>query len=217
MPVSRVISALLAALFVVAAAASPALACKGTDSLLRDEFTEADPSWNVWWPENSSFDIADGKVAAKVEPGFWGVMMYEGDFFPAADVCIDVSIPEARDPSNSWAGLIFSDENYASYVVFLTPDDQAGVWKSTNQGWLTPVKPKAYDSIKHGEANQLRVVWSGPPAAGSTEAADPSVQVFINDQPAFKFKVKPNGNRQIGLGIQTQGDTVEFSNLAITR
>jgi hypothetical protein len=43
------------------------------------------------------------------------------------------------------------------------------------------------------------------------------VQVFINDQPVFKFKVKPNGNRQIGLAIQTQGDTVEFSNLAITR
>jgi hypothetical protein len=216
MPVSRVIGALFVALF-VAAVASPALACKGTKSLLRDEFTEADPSWNVWWPENSSFDIADGKVAAKVEPGFWGVMMYEGDFFPAADVCVDIAFPDVRDPSNSWAGLTFYDENYANYIVFLTPDDQAGVWKSTNQGWLTPVKPKAYDSIKHGEANQLRVVWSGPPAAGSTEAADPSVQVFINDQPAFKFKVKPNGNRQIGFAIQTQGETFDFSNLSVTQ
>ena len=64
MPVSRVISTLLAALF-IAAVASPALACKGTESLLRDEFTEVDPSWNPWWPDTGSWDIADGKVAAK--------------------------------------------------------------------------------------------------------------------------------------------------------
>jgi hypothetical protein len=216
MPVSRVISTLVGALL-IAGVASPALACKGTDSLLRDEFTEADPSWNVWWPDTSSFDIADGKVAAKVDPGYWAVMMYDGDFFPAADACIDIAFPEVRDPSQVWAGLTFYDEKYANWIVYLTPDGQAGVAKVTNDGWLYPVKVKAYDSIKQGEANTLRAVWSGPPAAGSTEAADPTVQVFINDQPVFKFKVKPNGNRQVGLAIQTQGDTVEFSNLAITR
>jgi hypothetical protein len=214
MPVSRVISTLLAALF-VAAVASPALACKGTESLLRDDFTEADPSWNVWWPDTSSFDIADGKVAAKTEPDYIGIMLYEGDFFPAADACVDITMPDVRDPSNVWAGLTFLDATYANWIVYLTPDGQAGAKKLTNDGWLNPVKAKAYDSIKQGEANTLRLVWSGPPTG--TAAADPTVQVFINDQPAFKFKVKPNANRQIGLIAATEGDTFEFSNLSITR
>jgi hypothetical protein len=186
MSVSRVMSALLAAMFV--AVASPALACKGTESLLRDDFTEADPSWNVWWPDTSSFDTADGKVAAKVDPGYWGVMMYDGDFFPAADACIDINLPEVSDPTTVFAGLAFVDEKNAIWIVYLTPDGKAGVHKVTGDGWLSPVKPKAYDSIKQGEANTLRVVWSGPPAQGSTEAADSTVQVFVNDEAIFKFK-----------------------------
>jgi hypothetical protein len=214
MPVSRVISTLLVALFVVAVA-SPALACKGTESLLRDEFTEVDPSWNPWWPDTASFDIADGKVAAKAEPGYAGIMMYEGDFFPAADACVDITMPDVRDPTYVWAGFNFQDANWANYLVYITPDGQAGVKKLTNDGWLNPVRAKAYDSIKPGETNTLRLVWSGP--ATGTAAADPTVQVFINDEPAFKFKVKPNGNRQIGLAVDTEGDTIEFTNLSITR
>ena len=214
MPVSRVISTLLGALF-IAAVASPTLACKGTESLLRDEFTEVDPGWNVWWADTSSFDIADGKVAAKVEPGYAGIMMYEGDFFSAADACVDITMPDVRDPAYVWAGFNFQDANWANYIVYITPDGQAGVKKLTNDGWLNPVKAKAYDSIKPGETNTLRLVWSGP--ATGTAAADPTVQVFINDQPAFKFKVKPNGNRQVGLAVDTEGDTIEFTNLSITR
>lgn len=214
MPVSRVISTLVGALL-IAGVASPALACKGTESLLRDEFTEVDPSWNPWWPDVSSWDIADGKAVAKVEPGYASFMMYEGDFFPAADACVDVTIPEVRDPTNVWGGLSFFDANWANYIVYITPDGKAGVKKLTNDGWLNPVKATAYDSIKSGETNTLRLVWSGP--ATGTATADPTVQVFINDQPAFKFKVKPNGNRQIGLTADTEGDVVEFSNLSITR
>jgi hypothetical protein len=213
MPVSRVISTLLGALF-IAAVASPALACKGTESLLRDDFTEADPAWNVWWPDTSSFDIADGKVEAKADPGLWAAMMYEGAFFPAADACVDITLPDVRDPSVVWAGLVFWAGD-ANVIVYLTPDGKAGVTKVNNQGWLNPVKAKAYDAIKTGEANTLRVVWSGP--ATGTAPADPSVQVFINDQPVFKFKVKPNENRQLGLAIASEGDTLEFTNLSVTQ
>ena len=214
MPVSRIASTLLAAMF-VAAVASPALACKGTDSLLRDDFTEVDPAWSPWWTDISSWDIADGKAAVKSDPGYAAIMRYEGDFFPAADACIDITIPDVRDPSNVWAGLFFSDASYAEYIVYLTPDGKAGVFKLTNAGWLSPVPAKAFDSVKAGEANTLRVVWSGPPTG--TAPADSTVQVFINDQPAFKFKVKPNDNRQIGLAGQTQGDTIELTNLSITQ
>jgi hypothetical protein len=214
MPVSRIASTLLAAMF-VAVVASPALACKGTDSLLRDDFTEVDPSWNPWWQDVSSFDIGDGKVAVKVDPGYASFMMYEGDFFPVADACVDITMPDVRDPANVWAGLTFYDATWANYIVYITPDGKAGVKKLTNAGWLNPVKATAYDSIKQGETNTLRLVWSGPPTG--TAAADPTVQVFVNDQPAFKFKVKPNDNRQVGLTADTEGDTIEFSNLSITR
>ena len=213
MPVRSVVRALLGAVF-IAAMASPALACKGTESLLRDDFTETDPAWSVTWPDTTSFDIADGKVEARADPGTWASMWYDGDFFPAADACVDITLPDVRDPSAVWAGFFFYSGD-ATYIVYLTPDGMAGVWRLTNAGWLSPVKAKAYDAIKTGEANTVRVVWSGPPTG--TEAANPTVQVFINDQPVFKFKVKPNANRQIGLAVQSEGDVFEFSNLSITQ
>ncbi|MGH9697471.1 MAG: family 16 glycoside hydrolase [Bryobacteraceae bacterium] len=215
MPVRAVMRTLLAVVF-VAALATPALACKGAESLLRDDFTDADPAWAVTWPDTSSFDIGGGKLAAKNDPGTWASLWYNGAFFPAADACVDITLPDVRDPSNVWAGLIFWSGD-ASYVVYLTPDAKAGVWRVTNAGWLSPVPAKANDAIKTGQANTLRVVWSGPPAAGSTQAADPIVHVFVNDQEVFKFKVKPNDNRQVGLAIQSEGDTFEFSNLSITQ
>ena len=72
MPVRAVVRTLLAAGF-IAAMASPALACKGTESLLRDDFTEADPAWVGDWPDTSSFDIADGKVEATERSRHLGV------------------------------------------------------------------------------------------------------------------------------------------------
>ena len=86
-------------------------ACCGTN------FTEVDPSWNPWWPDIGSWDIADGKVAAKADPGYAGFMMYEGDFFPAADACVDITMPDVRDPTYVWAGLNFYDATCANYIV----------------------------------------------------------------------------------------------------
>lgn len=217
MSVRRAMSALVvAALF--AMAASPAMACKGAESLLRDDFTEADPAWSVWWPDNSSFDIADGKVTATNNPGYWGVMSYDGAFFPAADACVDITMPAVRDPAGVWAGIVFTSGD-ATYAAYVTPDGKSGVTRANAQGWLDPVKPKVYPAIKTGDGatNTLRVVWSGPPAEGSNQPADPTIQVFVNDQALFKFKVKPNTNRQLGLGISAEGATFVFSNLSVTQ
>jgi hypothetical protein len=215
MSVKGVMSALLAALFITVVA-SPALACKGTQSLLRDDFTEQDLAWSPLWEETSTFEIGDGKLVAGAEPGYWGLMMYEGAFFPAADACVDITMPTVTDPALVWGGLAFYSED-ATFVVYLTPDGKAGVWRVNADGWLGPVKAKAFDAIKVGETNSLRVVWSGPPASGSSDAANPIVEVSVNDQPLFKFKVKPNTNRKIGIGVQTEGESVEFSNLAVTQ
>jgi len=216
MPVRGVMRTLVAALL-FAALASPALACKGTESLLRDEFTDTDVSWNVYWPDTSSFEIGDGKVVASAQPGYWGLMMYDGSFFPAADACVDITMPSVRNPANIWAGISFFSGD-ATYVVYLTPDGKAGVTRANAQGWLDPVKAKAYDAIKTDGPNTLRVVWSGPPASGSTDPANPTIEVSVNDQPLFKFKVKPNANRQLGFGVSTEGESgVEFSNLSVTQ
>ena len=107
MPVSRVISTLLAALF-IAAVASPALACKGTESLLRDEFHRSRSrleSCGGLTPARSISRMA--KSRRRSDPGYAGVMMYEGDFFPAADACVDITMPDVRDPSYVWAGFNF--------------------------------------------------------------------------------------------------------------
>src|SRR5215470_7065470 len=75
------IGVLIASAF-VAMAATPALACKGAESLLRDDFTEADPAWGITWPESSGFDIGSGKVVARSDAGTWASMWWNGSFFP---------------------------------------------------------------------------------------------------------------------------------------
>ena len=125
MPVKAVVRALLGAVF-IAAMASPALACKGTESLLRDDFTETDPAWSVTWPDTTSFDIADGKVEARADPGTWASMWYDGDFFPAADACVDITLPDVRDPSAVWA-LAFTGLSQPALVNRHTPANPSGV------------------------------------------------------------------------------------------
>jgi len=89
----------------------------------------------------------------------------------------------------------------------------------TGDGWLNPVPARKFDGIKSGSnaVNVLRVAWKGPPAKGSKDPADPTVAMFINDKPFINFKMNPNANRQFGLAIGSEGNTYQFSNLAITK
>jgi hypothetical protein len=203
----------------IAAAGSPALACKGATSLLRDDFTESDPAWLVYFEEGGTFTIGGGKIEAKSDPGSIAVLTYEGDFFPAGDLCITITGPTVRDPTNRFAGILLQAADGAWYMPSLYLDGTAGVSRLNPDGWLNPVPPRKFAGIKTGTnaANVLRVVWKAPPARGSKDAPDPTVSVFINDRHFVNFKMPPNSNRQIGLAVGSEGDVYQFSDLSVTR
>jgi hypothetical protein len=218
MSLRLVASAFMTGAFVAIVAAGSALACKGSESLLRDDFTDSDPAWNPAFSEGASFSAGGGKLQAKADPGRWGVLMYEGSFFPAADACVEIAAPSVRDPAGIWAGLLFETTDGAWYIPRIHLDGTASVARVTGDGWLTPVPPRKFAGIKPGAnvANTLRVVWKAPPPRGSTAPADPAVAIFINDQPFITFKATPNANRKLGLAVQSDGNTYQFGNLAVT-
>lgn len=209
-----VVGALLSVAF-VALTGGPAFACKGAEVVFRDDFTEADPAWYVWWPDSSSFDIADGKVVAKSSPGTWAAMLYQGSYFPGGDACVDIVAPTG---DNTWAGLDIHSDG-VEYIPHITGDGKAGVTRLDKNGWLSPVPDRPFAAIKTeaGAVNNLRVVWSAPQPDNSQTPSDPTVQVFINDEPFIKFKIKPTDNRLLGFAIQTEGSETQFSNLIVTQ
>jgi hypothetical protein len=211
---------MMSAICAIALAASPALACKGATSLLRDDFTDVDPAWDEYWTDGPTFQIGGGKIVAKTEPDYWNVLLYQGDFYPAGDACVTMTNPgPVRDPSNIWAGMILQASDGAWYIPAINYDGTAGVYRYTNDGWLYPVPSRKFDAVKGGAnaVNVLRVVWKAPPPKGSNNPPDPVVTIFINDKQFITFKMTPNSNRQFGFGVQSGGNTYQLSNLSITR
>jgi hypothetical protein len=194
MATRQVIHALLAAAF-MALVASPALACKGEETLLSGF---SSPGW-VMEPQNS-IDIADG--TASTSSKFAG-LFYEGGFFPEADVCVDVMFPEEREPSDAGFYLFAGDNQY---LLFVLADGRVALVIVTPEGDLRPVPLHPAEGFRVGEANTLRVVWG----------AEPHGQLFINDQLAFEFPFLQKG-RKIGIMAHSQGGNIEFSNLSVTK
>lgn len=215
MSVKLVTGALTGAFFGMAVAASPALACKGATVLLQDDFTDMDPAWNVLYGDWSA---ENGKLTAKSEPGKIGLLLYDGAFFPAADVCINVTAPTVRDPTSVMAGIGFWAGD-SSYFMTIRPDGFAGVSRLSNSGWLHPVPMRKFDGVKTGAGavNSIRVVWKGPPPEGSNTPPDPRVNFFINDRPFITFKANPNPNRQLELYDESEGAPYQFDKLVVTR
>jgi len=200
MPMKLVTGVLLA----MAIASSPALACKGSEVLYSDDFKELDPGWNVIF---GNFEASGGKLAAKSEPGKVALMEYDADFFPGADVCVDILSPNVKDPSNVFAGISFRTSN-STYYVGIRPDGFAGVLRYSGD-WLRPVSPRKFDAVKPGAAsNTLRVVW---------KAGDPTVSTFINDKPWVNFKAnEANKNRKIGIYAEPESGIFQYSNLKVS-
>lgn len=219
MSLRLVASALVSGAFVTMVAAGPALACKGATSLLRDDFSELDPAWNLVFTDAPALSVNGGKLQLKSNPSNLGVVTYEGDFFPAADACVTITSPSVRDPADLWAGLLLVMGDGSWMIPRIHLDGTASVTRASGTGWLNPVPARKFAAVKTGAnaTNTLRVVWSGPPPRGSTAAADSNVSFFINDQAFIKFKATPNADRKIGLSTVSEGNTFQFSNLAITQ
>jgi hypothetical protein len=212
----RIAAALLAGTVVSFMAAGSAFACKGTTTLLRDDFTDEDPAWNI---QDNGAQIGGGVLKITSDPGknYW--LIYGGDNYPTADACVEMIAPSGGKPDpDIFAGLAFWGGGKWNIVEIAT-DGTAGVYGTNNSGWTTPVPQRKFDGIKTGPgaSNTIRITWKGPPPSNSKEAPDPNVTVYINDKQFIKFKVTPNADRNIGIYVQSEGGTYQFKNLNVTQ
>jgi len=197
-------------------ASSPTLACKGAESLLRDDFSDEDPAWGI--QDRNATDIAGGAMKLTSEPGHFVQLNYQGMTFPAADVCIDIVAPSTPVKNTTQGGLGFWNGKGWTYA-YVQSDGTAGVEALTDGIWVNPVPARKFDGLNlgTGAVNKLRVVWKGPPDPNANAAPDPTVQVYINDKFFIKFKTPPNLGRIIALFADSSGSTYQFKNLVVTQ
>jgi hypothetical protein len=200
------------------AASTPAQACKGSTTLFKDDFKKVNRAWMRYW-NNVEFDISDGKMLVKVPDGFVGAVMYQGKFFPEADACVEVVVPSVADTNNKWTGLTFVAGNNDLYFATVSFDGKVGLFQLTADGWLYPIPELNFEGVNQqpGSVNTIRLTWKGPPGRGSKAPEDTTVSFYVNDKLVDTVDVPTNGNRKIGIGFQTGGDSAEVRNMLITR
>lgn len=194
-------------------AANPALACKGTQTLLRDDFSDEDPGWNL----GNGAQIGGGVFRSSSEPGRFNFSMYSGMNFPGADLCLDIVAPGGRPSPDVQGGIgLWTGKMWA--FIYIATDGSAGVDGLQSGNWVKPVSNRKFNAIKTtpGAVNQLRVVWKAPPSSNSNEPPDPRILVYVNDNPFIAFKAPPNVDRAISIYTSSGGGVYQFRNLAIT-
>lgn len=197
------------ALIFAAAIANPALAACGEGTVLfKDDFSKQSRAWGKSWPE-MSFQIGDSKLLGKSPEGGWGYIFYGPKKFADATFCADLVLPDVSDTQNKWAGILFYGSD-GIYILALQYDGQVGIWKTSKDGWESPIPMGQFDAVKTapGSANTLQLVWK------SKEA---SVSAYVNGQPLDSFDSEPDQDRHIGIAFQTEGTTAEFHNLVVTK
>jgi len=214
MPSKFVSGVLVTGVLCAVVVSSPALACKGAQTLLRDDFTDEDPAWNI---QDNSAQIGGGVLKIKTDPGKIFNLMYQGQNFPAADACIDIIAPTGKPASDIQGGLgLWTGRSWD--FIYIATDGSAGVAGLQDGSWTAPVPNRKFDGIKTtpNAVNQLRVTWKAPPPANSKDAPDPSVTVFINDKQFIKFKIVPNANRSLSIYTTSEGGVYQYKNLVVT-
>jgi hypothetical protein len=211
---SSFVTGALTTFLALVVAAIPAVACKGSETLLRDDFTDEDPAWNI---SDSNAQIGGGVLKLKSDLGKMRNLWYRGQNFPGADVCIDIIAPSGKPSADIQAGLGLSTRKGWNYVYVAT-DGSAGVDSLQSGDWVSPVPNRKFDGIKTipGAVNQLRVTWKAAPPSNSKDAPDPTVTIFINDKQFIKYKVTPNSDRSIGIYVSSGGAVYQFKNLVVT-
>jgi hypothetical protein len=219
-----------AVVLILAASAGPVLACKGSTTILQDNFQTAEPDWH------GTVSIANGHAVVTSTPFYdgqniitatFGGAFYGGKHIDSGDACVDIVGPQVADPTTASAGIMFGFTDIDSYWVFLAREDgQAAVFHylpfDQNGGAEATLVPIAYQpsaALKHGGGvtNTLRVSWNGK--SGAT---------YINDQPFWPFAIpQPFQRTFVGLYVDPgfpptyslQGAvpmSYQFSNLKIT-
>jgi hypothetical protein len=199
---------LTGAILALGLAATPALACKGKTVLFEDNFKEADPAWATG--EGFAIDFGAAKIGVKPNGGL--TSLYGGSLFEDADMCLEVTVPEAKQPTFTAGGIVFWALNYGNYYgLFIDAAGDAAIIRLQNGKWLYPVSWRKFDGIKAGagQVNTLRVTLKGNTGIG-----------YINDKQFAAFKGMPPANgSQFGLHGESEADLVNtwsFSNIKIT-
>jgi hypothetical protein len=217
MPRSYLTAVLLSVAIAAAGMIStPAHACKGKTTLLKDDFSKRNRAWAPWW--KSEFEIIDGKLLGKAQEGVMSAVAFGGRFFPEADVCVDVVIPQGQAAA---AGLMFtSSERGQFYFAQITADGKVGLTLATPDGWLQPLPVGDFEGVnlQPGATNTIRVTWKAPPPKGSTTPEDPTVSLYINDKLVESIEVPPQSGRVVGLMWEGPANNIsEFRNFWATR
>jgi hypothetical protein len=200
-------SAVIVAAAAFATTAASAAGCTGNVQFA-DTFGQADPGW----PTSDNVVIGGGKLQIKSEAtkDYWTI--YGAALFGDADICVDVSVNTATDPSGPGAGVDFwmSDTNNY-YGVFIAPNGTAAIFRIQNGKALTPVSWRKAASLKTGAnaVNTIRLTLKGN-----------SISTYFNDQLFYTVQgQQPQGGGQIALegwAEKANPNIWSFSNLKVT-
>ena len=191
-------------------AAAPALACKGAQTVLADNFQTADSSWGPMFGAN--LIISDGQAQLTVPPGKIGGALYGGILVDSGDYCIDMIAPSVADPNTVLGGIIFGLGDLEDYYAFVAvAGGQAGVLHQQSSRVTLTVPMNTAPSLQVGAnaTNTIRVTWTGA-----------AVSTYINGQ-LFAQLQMPQGffDSKIGLYVDnatTAPVTYTFKNLNVT-
>jgi len=194
-------SALVTAAFV----SSQAVACKGKNVLFEDNFVAPNPAWS----QNLTIDSGTAKITA--EKNEIRIELYRGVAFANAAICVDVTLPEAEDPSQTWGGLVFWSPDSGDYYLFsLSADGWVDVTHERDDRKSTTVEEREVDGIdaSAGSKHTLEVRLDGTNAS-----------VLVDDIPVATFKGDPPmGKSFIGLASDSKDEQITwvFSRLRVT-
>jgi hypothetical protein len=189
------------------ASAASAAGCTGNVQFA-DAFGQADPGW----PTSDNFSIGGGKFQIKPDAGkdVWSI--YGASLFGDADICVDVSVSAASDPTGPGAGVVFwlaDSNNY--YGVYIAPNGFAAINRIQNGKVLSPVSWRKATSLKTGAnaVNTIRLTLKGN-----------AISCYFNDQLFYTIQgAQPQGGGQFGLEAWSEKanpNIWSFTNLKVT-
>ncbi len=208
---SKIAVVIVLAVSVLLFASENARACKGSQVLFEDNFSNLDPAWGE---QNANLSVANGKLVVKPEINSSYVLLNQGNIFEDIDACVKLTQVSSDDPTYS-SGLIFWAKDTSDYYYFLvTSDGWYSVKHWVNQRSLAPVDWRQTTATKKGlgQANQLRVLTRANQAT-----------VYLNDTELITFSGQPpQGGGFIGMIAfspekATNKNVWEFSELKVTK
>jgi hypothetical protein len=202
--VSIIVGVIAAALGTVGASAS---GCTGNPQLTLD-FSQPDPAW----PAGDDLSIGGGSLQMKEAANGNGGYTYGGGLVGNADICTDLSVDSAKDPTGPGAGIVFWQTDWNNYYqIAIAPNGQAGLARIQAGKVLMPIQWRAAASLKTGPkvVNNIRVTLNGN-----------SISTYFNSQLFYTITgQQPQGGGSFGVTAwseSAQANVWTFQNMKVT-